>query len=102
MGKVYTTAEHERHWEPLKVAVTPQEAAQFAWKQETDSIQSNQHTQTGRYVHIDGEDGQFYDRNREPISAKEGLDYALPQGQIHLHSKDPPELDIEMGYGLGI
>jgi len=101
--KVYTIAEHERHWGPLKEAVTPQEAQQFAWKQETGTIQSYQHIETGRYVHIDGADGEFCDRNRDPISVKEGMDYAMPQGQAHSHSKDLPELSIEQqGFGLGL
>jgi len=101
--KVYTMAEHERHWGPLNEAVTPQEAQQFVWKQETDTIQSYQHIETGRYIHIDGADGEFCDRNREPISAKEVLDYAMPQGRVHSHSKDLPELSIEQqGFGLGM
>ncbi len=101
--KVYTMAEHERHWGPLNEAVTPQEAQQFVWKQETGTIQSYQHIETGRYIHIDGADGEFCDRNREPISAKEVLDYAMPQGRVHSHSKDLPELSIEQqGFGLGM
>lgn len=100
--KVYTVAEHNRHWNPLNEAVTPQEAARFAWKQESGSIQSYQHVETGRYIHIDGADGQFYDRNREPISAKQGLDLAMPGGQVHSHSMDLPELSIEQGFGLGL
>ena len=101
--KVYTIAEHERHWGPLKEAVTPLEAQQFAWKQETGTIHSYQHIETGRYLHIDGADGEFCDRNRDPISAKEGLDHAMPEGQMHSHSKDLPELSIEQqGFGLGL
>jgi len=101
--KVYTMAEHQRHWGPLNEAVTQQEAQQFAWKQETGTIQSYRHLQTGRHIHIDGADGEFCDRNRGPISAKEGLDYAMPEGQVHSHSQDKPELSIEQqGYGLSI
>ena len=102
--KVYTMAEHNRHWRPLNEAVTPQEAAQFAWRQESGSIQSYQHVHTSQYIHIDGVDGQFYDRNREPISAKEGLDNAMPTGQVHTHSQDSePELRIEQqGFGLSM
>ena len=96
-------AEHERHWGPLNEAVTPQDAEQFAWKLETGSIQSYQHTQTGRHIHIDGADGQFYDRHRDPISAKEGLDFAMPEGMVHSHAMDLPELSIEEeGFGLGL
>jgi conjugative relaxase-like TrwC/TraI family protein len=101
--KIYSMAEHERHWGPLNEAVTPQEAQQFVWKQETGSFQCYQHIETGRHIHIDGGDGQFYDQNRDPLSAKEGLDHAMPQGQVHSHSKDLPELSIEQhGFGLGL
>jgi hypothetical protein len=57
----------------------------------------------GGTSNIDGADGQFYDRHREPISAKEGLDSAMPEGQVHSHSQDLPELSIEEpGFGLSI
>jgi hypothetical protein len=56
-----------------------------------------------QHVYIDGADGQFYNWDREPISAKEGLDYAMPDGQVHSHSQDLPELSIEEpGFGLSI
>ena len=100
--RVYTMAEHNRHWTPLNEAVTPEEAAQFAWKQETGSLQSYQHTETGRHIHIDGQNGQFYDRSGEPISAKEGLDFAMPAGQLHSRSQDRPELEIQQGFGFGM
>ncbi|GAC1418437.1 MAG: hypothetical protein NVSMB62_10220 [Acidobacteriaceae bacterium] len=52
------------------------------------------------YVHIDGRDGMFDNRDRDPISAKVGLDFALPAGQMHSHSQDVPELKIErQAYG---
>ncbi len=40
------------------------------------------------HVHSDGEYGQFSDRHHGPISAEEGLDYAMPKGQGHSHSMD--------------
>jgi conjugative relaxase-like TrwC/TraI family protein len=101
--KIYTMAEHNRHWSPLNEGVTPQEAAQFVWKQESGSIQSYQHNETGRHIHIDGADGQFYNRNREPLTAKEGLDHAMPEGQFHSHSTDLPQISIErQDFGLGM
>ncbi|MDP9037764.1 MAG: hypothetical protein M3O02_00645 [Acidobacteriota bacterium] len=102
--EVYTRAEHNRHWSPLNGAVTPQEAQQFAWKQETGSIQTYQHIETGRYIHIDGRDGQFYDRDRNPISEKQGLDFTMPAGQVHSHSQDiKPEISIRGNdFGLGM
>jgi hypothetical protein len=99
--KVYTMAERERHWTPLNEAVTPQEAAQFAWTREAGSMQSYQHIDTRRDIHIDGADGQFYDRNREPITAKEGLNYAMPKGIGHSHSLDIEPV-IEHGIGMSL
>jgi hypothetical protein len=49
----------------LNIGIPVTQAAQFAWWQETGSIQSYQHIETGRHIHIDGADGQFYDRHRE-------------------------------------
>ena len=66
-------------------------------------MQIYQHMETGRLLYIDEQDGQFHDRNRDPITAKEGLDYAMPEGQVHSHSKDLPERSIEHhGFGLGL
>ncbi len=101
--KGYKAAEQERHWRPLREAVTHEEAQQFAWQQESGSLQSYRHLETGRHIHIDGADGQFYDRTREPISAREALDYAMPAGKEHSHSMDLPELSIEReGFGLSL
>ena len=59
--------------------------------------------QTGRHLYIDGQAGQFHDRNCEPITAKEEPDYAMPDGQAHSHSRDLPERSIEHhGFGLGL
>jgi hypothetical protein len=92
-----------RHWTPLQEALPAHEAKQFAWKQESGTMQIYQHMQTGRHLYIDGQDGQFHDRNREQITAKEGLDYAMPEGHVHSHSKDLPERSIEHhGFGLGL
>lgn len=81
--KVYGWAEHERHWVPLNNAVTPYEANQFAWKIETGTLQTYQHIETQRVLHIDGPTGQFYRQDGRPITAKEALDYAMPAGQVH-------------------
>ena len=51
--KAYTMAEHNQHWTPLNEAITPEEAAQFAWKQETGSIQSYRHIETWRSHTLD-------------------------------------------------
>jgi conjugative relaxase-like TrwC/TraI family protein len=108
--KVYSQAEHQRHWTPLNQAVTPKEAEQFAWRAETGTIQTYQHLETQRALHIDGPSGQFYRQDGNPITAKEALDHAMPKGQEHSHSMDLAKglqnIEIEpsrsYGHGLGM
>lgn len=60
--------------------------------------------QTGRFIHIDGQDGTFHKQNREAITAKQALDFAMPEGQQHSHSLEiKPEREISIeGYGFGV
>ncbi len=95
---VYTWAEHERHFAPLNKALTPAEAEQFAWRAETGTIQSYQHNETHRHIHIDGASGQFYDHDRNPISRDAALDHAMPAGHAHSHQNSPAQNFI--GHGL--
>ncbi len=53
----------------------------YDWKRETGEIQSYQHNQTNGWLHIDPQ-GQFYDRQAQPISREVALDYAT-------HSTNP-------------
>ena len=94
-----------RHWTPLNEALPTHEAKQFAWERESGTMQIYKHMQTGQHLYIDGQDGQFLDRDREPITAKEALDFAMPDGQQHSHSLDREperEISIHRGYGFGI
>ena len=92
-----------RHWPPLNEALPSHEAKQFAWKQESGTMQIYEHMQTGRHLYIDGRNGQFHDRNRDPITAKEGLDHAMPEDQAHSHSRDLLERSIEhQEFGKGM
>lgn len=86
--KVYSWPELERHWAPLNNAVTASEGSQFGWKAETGTIQSYEHLDTQRGLHIDGPTGQFYRQDGNPITAKEALDHAMPKGESHSHSQD--------------
>jgi hypothetical protein len=86
--KVYSWPELERHWAPLNNAVTASEGSQFGWKAETGTIQSYEHLDTQRGLHIDGPTGQFYRQDGNPITAKEALDHAMPKGEAHSHSQD--------------
>ena len=95
--------QHPRRWTPLNEALPPHEAKQFAWKQESGTMRSYQHMQTGKHIHIDGQAGRFYNQNREPISARQALDSAMPEGAKHSHARDLPERNIEQqGFGLGL
>jgi conjugative relaxase-like TrwC/TraI family protein len=96
--------QHARRWNPLNEALPEHEAKQFHWQQESGTIQSYKHTQTGRYLHIDGQAGTFHNQQREPITVKQALDSAMPEGQKHSHSLDiKPEREISIrGYGHGI
>lgn len=92
--RVYTWAEHERHYAPLNNALTPVEADQFAWRAETGTIQSYQHNETNRCLYIDGPTGQFYDQDRNPISQDAALDHAMPAGHVHSHQDSPTQNSI--------
>jgi len=101
--KIYTWAEHERHWTPLNKALTPAEADQFGWRAETGRIQSYRHNETGRHIHIDGQTGRFYDQDRHEVSVKAALNHAMPAGQAHSHSNDlKPDRSPQHSYGLGL
>jgi hypothetical protein len=90
--KVYSWPDLERHWAPLNNAVTASEGSQFGWKAETGTIQSYEHLDTQRGLHIDGPTGQFYGQDGSPITAKEGLDHAMPKGESHSHSQDEAQV----------
>jgi len=101
--RIFTWAEHERHWTPLNNALSSQEAAQFGWRAENGTLQSYRHNETGRHIHIDGQTGRFYDQERHPISGKAALDHAMPTGQAHSRSHDlKPDRGKEQGFGLGL
>ena len=97
--------QHLRRWTPLNNALPEHEAKQFHWQQESGTTQSYKHVQTGRYLYIDGQDGTFRNQQREAITAKQALDYAMPEGQKHSHSLDikpEREISISRGHGFGI
>ncbi len=102
--RVYTPAEHERHYAPLNRELSPTDAQQFGWTAENGTVQSYQHNTTKRHIHIDASTGRFFNREREPITGKAGLDHAMPAGQAHSHSSDKVgrEQKFDRGYGLGL
>ena len=101
--------QYKRRWNPLNEALPEHEAKQFHWQQESGTLQSYKHVQTGRYLNIDGQAGTFHNQQREVITAKQALDSAMPEGQKHSHSLDSKpeikperEISISRGYGFSI
>ena len=79
---IRTTAEIEhRRNAPIQAAI-PNQASGFEWKRETGEVQSYQHTQAGSWLHIDPQ-GQFYDRQAQPITRETALEQA---GQVSARS----------------
>ena len=70
-----------RHNAPIQTAL-PKEASDYEWKRETGEVQSYQHNQAGSWLHIDPQ-GQFYDRQAQPITREAALEQA---GQSSAHS----------------
>lgn len=96
--------QHLRRWTPLNEALPAHEAKQFDWQRESGTIQTYRHMQTGRELHIDGRGGTFHNQFDQAISAKQALDFAMPEGLKHSHSLEiKPEREISIpGYGFGI
>ena len=63
-----------RHYAPIEAAL-PKETEGYEWKRETGDIESYKHDQTGGWLHIDPE-SNFYDRETNPISRENALEYA--------------------------
>jgi hypothetical protein len=76
-----TTDIEHRHNAPIQTAL-PNEASDYEWKRETGEVQSYQHTNAGSWLHIDPQ-GQFYDRQAQPITRETALEQA---GQSSAHS----------------
>ena len=97
-----------RRWTPLNEALPAHEASQFVWQRESGTVQIYQHAQTGRHLNIDSKTSKFHNQDLDPTTAKKALDFAMPQGQEHSHSKDiepkiaAPEASISKGYDFGI
>lgn len=81
--RIYSPADHERHYASLNTALHPEDAKQFGWKAETGTVQSYMHGDTHRHIHIDGTTGQFYDQQRTPITQEEALDRVMGPSNHH-------------------
>ena len=80
--RAYTPAETERHYAPIREALEPEDAVQFRWTGETGTIQTYQHTETGRNIHIDSK-AQFYSQDGKQTSQDVALNRAMPVGRAH-------------------
>jgi len=83
----------ERHLEPLQKALNAEDAKQFSWLTQTGSIESYQHKETLKYIHIHKSSGQFYDQQLNLITRQAALDAAMPtkcelsRGEGHGYSR---------------
>ena len=84
--RVYTPAEHERHYAPLNRQLHPADAQHFGWRAETGTVQTYQYADTRNFIHIDGPSGQFYDREKNPITQEAALARAMGTGNHHASS----------------
>ena len=98
---IRTTADVEhRHNAPIQTAL-PNEASDYEWKRETGEVQSYQHNQAGSWLHIDPQ-GQFYDRQAQPITRETALEQASQasahslgdKAQLQSGSKDNSDLGL--------
>ena len=81
--RIYTPAEHQRHYAPLNNALHPADAQKFGWVAENGTVQSYQHSGTQRHIHIEGTTGQFYNQRMEPVTQHAALNHAVGQGKHH-------------------
>ena len=105
--RIYTPAEHERHYAPLNRALHADDAKQFGWAAEYGTVQSYRHTGTHRHIHIDGPSGQFYDQDKNPITQQAALDRAVGTGRHHAPEparaqeiSKQQQVDQSIGFGL--
>ena len=105
--RVYTPAEHERHYAPLNRELHADDARQFAWRAESGTVQTYQHEGTRRHIHIDGPTGQFFDQKKNPITQETALDRAMGAGNYHVTQKVQAQeaspqrrTDQSIGFGL--
>jgi hypothetical protein len=91
-----------RHNAPIQTAL-PHETPDYAWKRETGEVQSYQHNHAGNWLHIDSQ-GQFYDRQAQPITRETALEQASQasahslgdKAQLQSRSKDTIDLGLSL------
>jgi hypothetical protein len=83
MEQMQPSPTERQQWEPLIRAVPLEVADSFTWTGSNGTVQSYQQESTQDYLHIDGQSGQFYDRDKNAISPTLALDRALPDEFRH-------------------
>jgi conjugative relaxase-like TrwC/TraI family protein len=97
IDQMQPTQQERQHWEPILNAVPLEVADQFQHTSNNGTVQSYQHEDTQKYLHIDGPTGQFYDRDKSPIAREVALDHALPPEMSHQYARaeqQQPQLSI--------
>ena len=90
-----TPADRAR-WDPLLHAVPVEVADTFQWVGANGSVQSYRHESTLQYLHVDGPTGQFYDRDKNPLSRDAALERALPPESLQ---QSAPSRGLGQGSG---
>src|SRR3984957_14568303 len=83
MEQMRPTQIERQQWEPLIRAVPLEVVVSFSWTGSNGTVQSYQQESTQNYLHLDGQSGQFYDRDKNTISPTLALDRALPDEIRH-------------------
>jgi hypothetical protein len=83
MEQMQPSPTERQQWEPLIRAVPLGVADSFTWTGSNGTVQTYQQESTQNYLHIDGQSGEFYDRDKNAISPTLALDRALPDEFRH-------------------
>lgn len=82
--------EADPHWVLLAGVVGEQMAEQFDWVATTGTIETFEHRETYRYIHVDGETNEFLDQQCNVVSRDEAMAHALPPAEEPLAYADAP------------
>jgi len=98
----------ERYFPLTVAAVKPEVAKQFDWISKAGTVHTYEHVETFRNIHVDKENGQFYDQEQKPITKEAAIAYAtslkteaiVPE-QVKFADKKLIEYDWGQSFGLG-
>ena len=101
MEQMQPSPTERQQWEPLIRAVPLEVADSFTWTGSNGTVQSYQQESTQDYLHIDGQSGQFYDRDKNAISPTLALDRALPDEFRHQIQRSEEPSISQVGIDIG-